>query len=110
LVRVRNARSRVVLLVGAAIARDAVHEPPKPPIKAGVLRGSVNVDPIRNGARVSFRTAYAARWHEASESVAANWPSKSIDPDVGPKFLESKIIRFRDKYREYAARAMERRV
>ena len=82
---------------------DADNVPPRTPHKEGHLRGSGKVHNIKAiGQEISgeltfggveYDVLYAARLHEA-ELGTINWS----EPDVGPKYLESKLIRFMKKY------------
>ena len=77
---------------------DADNVPPKTPHLEGHLRASgkvskVNVEGKKMSVEVSYSTPYATRWHEA-EPGTINWS----EPGVGPKYLESKAVRFAKKY------------
>ena len=108
--KVRSSAADAALLVGRQIAYDSVTQAPRPPIKWGVLRGSVSVVSLFGATvRVSFRTAYALLLHEVGERIAAKWPSKEIDPESGPKWLSSKVFKNRGKYNKLAAKGMGRK-
>ena len=93
---------------------DADEKPPRTPHKEGHLKGSgrvVNVlnipgeisGELRYGG-VEFKVPYAHRWHEAEPGTVV-WS----EPDVGPKYLESKLVRFMRKYIDIIAEAIRRK-
>jgi hypothetical protein len=81
---------------GNQLKIDADDIPPRTPHLTGHLRGSGKVEvKIQNGeitGEVSYNTAYAERWHETDENI--NWS----EADVGPKYLEKKLVDFNQKY------------
>lgn len=88
------------------LKRDADEVPPKTPHLEGHLRGSGVVEDVRItmtsiAGTVRYRTPYAVRWHEAV-GQAIKWS----EPGVGPKYLSSKVIRFRKKYIRIVADAI----
>lgn len=95
---------------------DADNIPPRTPHKEGHLRGSGRVGKVSikkkeisgnlrfGGKTVDFDVPYAARLHEA-EPGTINWS----EPDVGPKYLESKMIKFKKDYMEIIAEVIRRR-
>ena len=95
---------------------DADNIPPRTPHLEGHLRGSgkvhkIKIDPTAisgeltfGGKTVDFNVPYAARWHEA-EPGTVNWS----EPDVGPKFLESKLIKFMETYIAMIASIIKKR-
>lgn len=93
--------------------RDAKTEEPFVPRDIGNLEGSATVDEkwaVIKGHRIEihggFNCEYAAKWHELDPSKAAkiNWTK----PGSGPKFLQAKLIRNRNRYIEIIARRMQR--
>jgi len=87
---------------------DADNKPPRTPHKEGFLRGSGKVSKAEvkgksMAVEVTYDEPYAARWHEA-EPGTINWS----EPDVGPKYLESKAVRFFKKYIAIVAAAIRR--
>lgn len=77
---------------------DADNVSPRTPHKEGGLRASGKVSRVEVkgqalSVEVSYDTPYAARWHEV-EPGTINWS----EPGVGPKYLESKAVRFAKKY------------
>lgn len=120
-----NKRIQDALRIGAGQAglmlmRDCVMEPPTVPIKEGVLRGSGSVfvddklagtseslgkngTPNKTGSgsvsggknvitiTVGYNTPYAHRQHEGVDF-------KFSEPSAGPKYLESKLVRFGKEY------------
>ena len=95
---------------------DANNIPPRTPFKWGALRGSGKVDEVLKqgeivvgkvsfGAGASGQDApYAARWHEAEPGTV-----KFTAPGAGPKYLESKMNMFREKYMKIIAEVIKRR-
>ena len=98
------------------IILDANNVPPRTPFKWGALRGSGKVDKVEKqgdqiigqvsfGAGASGQDApYAARWHEAEPGSV-----KFTAPGAGPKYLESKLNMFREKYMKIIAEVIRRR-
>ncbi|GAG56946.1 unnamed protein product, partial [marine sediment metagenome] len=77
---------------------DADNVEPRTPHKEGFLRGSGEVSKAKITARsidveVTYDEPYAKRWHEA-EPGTVKWSELG----VGPKYLESKAVRFMKKY------------
>ena len=99
-----------------ALKLDADNEPPRTPHLEGHLRGSGKVHKIQifgkeisgeltfGGKTVEFDVPYAARWHEA-EPGTVKWS----EPGVGPKYLESKMIRFIKDYMAIIAKVIRGR-
>jgi len=104
-----------------ALKLDADNIPPRTPHKEGHLRGSGKVKKIKilkkeiygkiiyggkgiTDKGVAYDVRYARRWHEA-EPGTVKWSEK----DVGPKFLESKMIKFKNKYMKIVAEIIRRR-
>jgi len=88
---------------------DADNVPPRTPHLERFLRGSGEVSKAKvkgqsTEVEVSYDKPYAARWHEA-EPGTINWS----EPGVGPKYLESKAVRFMRKYMAIAAEVIRRR-
>lgn len=88
---------------------DADNVPPRTPHKEGFLRGSGKVSKAEIKAKsidveVSYDKPYAARWHEA-EPGTVKWS----EPGVGPKYLESKAVRFMKKYMAIVAAVIKRK-
>lgn len=95
---------------------DSDNIPPRTPHKEGHLRGSGKVIDLKNvpgevsgilqygGKGVEYDVPYAAKWHEA-EPGTVEWS----EPDVGPKFIESKIVRYMKKYMEIIAEIIRKR-
>jgi len=108
---------KAMATAGMQLLNDAVMEVPTVPIKEGFLRGSGSVHvqnklvyvspygkpgkaattidlPIKKGqitATAAFNTSYCARLHE---SIGFHFS----EPSSGPKFLESKLIRNKERY------------
>ena len=95
-----------------ALLIDACEEPPQAPFKKGDLWGS-KADTVETGiegdhifAIGGFNIKYAARWHEA-EPGTIKW-TKTGAKQPGPKYLESKMVKFKDKYMWITARVIEK--
>ncbi|HZX09944.1 MAG TPA: hypothetical protein VFG01_03265 [Acidobacteriota bacterium] len=80
--------------VGVRIISDGIEEEPRAPHKTGLLWRSkvVNIWLDKFTLEVGFNTEYAAAVHEMPSSYEFTLPGS------GPKFLESKITKNRDKY------------
>lgn len=94
---------------GQQLKLDADNIPPRTPHKEGFLRGSGEVSKVEAmgktiGITVSYDKPYARRWHEV-EPGTIKWS----EPDVGPKYLESKMVRFKNKYMKIIAEVIRRR-
>lgn len=88
------------------LLRDAIYEPPQAPFKEGHLRGSARTDQIvinratgEISIRCGFNIEYAAKWHEVPETRNINWTTTGAK-SPGPKYLESKMARNGQKYRD----------
>jgi hypothetical protein len=97
-----EAAKKAFFQAGALLIRDAITEMPTVPKKTGHLRREQLVIPAPDqiGVWAGFNTPYAARVHEAPNTW--QWS----EPGSGPKFLESKLIKNRDKYLKFAADKM----
>lgn len=86
----------VGLVIGDIIA-DAIKIEPRAPHKTGHMWRSQEIElPKWTGKQLDsifgFDTPYAAKLHEGM--IGWNWTL----PGSGPKFLEAKLARFKDKY------------
>lgn len=94
--------------IAATVLRDAIVEEPRAPHKTGnlwrsqqverpqILAGEVNIE-------LGFNTEYAAAVHEMPANT--DW---TMDGS-GPKFLESKLIKNKEKYMAEIAKLMQGR-
>ena len=88
---------------GAAfLLRDAVLEPPTVPKKLGNLRRTQQVNkpkisPKEISVEAGFAADYAAKVHEMPNTY------NYTEPGSGPKYLESKLIRNKEKYMKMTA-------
>ena len=94
---------------GQELKLDADTVPPRTPHLEGFLRGSGKVSKVKIKYKdikvtVSYDKPYATRWHEA-EPGTVKWSEKG----VGPKYLESKMVRFNKKYMAIVAAVIKRR-
>jgi len=91
-----EAIKNALLQTGALIIDDAINEEPRVPHKTGHLWRSQRIEiESKKGSHsllVGFNTEYAARLHEAPK--AWNWTLEGS----GPKYLESKLLKFNKKY------------
>ena len=95
--------------LGWGIIADAIKFEPTVPLKDSDLRGSghVEVDGKKLEMKTGFNMVYAHRLHEAPDSRFNptegeedwNWTT----PGSGPKYLESKIAMFKNKYIKFIA-------
>lgn len=95
--------------VAAQLLLDADEVEPKTPLKEGHLKGSkkIDVEDTADGGfdiSAGFNIDYASYVHEmvpleAYGEKQINW----TEPGSGPKYLESKIYMFKDKYLEIIA-------
>jgi len=86
--------------------RDAVVVPPQVPFLKGDLRGSkivekAKIDPNDISVKAGFNIKYATRQHEAEPGEFNYTRTGAKHP--GPKFLESKMVQFKNKYIAIAA-------
>jgi len=85
----------------AYLLRDAILEKPTAPKKTGNLRRTQKVEkPIMKpdiSIEAGFAADYAAAVHEMSDT------NNFTEPGSGPKYLESKMIRNKEKYMKKAA-------
>jgi len=89
--------------VGNMVIHDAIKEEPTVPRKIGDLRGSGETHPNDSLTKfeidVGFNKEYAAKWHEAV-GKDINWTT----PGSGPKYLETKLQRYKNKYYAFWAK------
>lgn len=85
--------------LGWGILRDAINIEPTVPREIGDLRasGDVKVDERTMELLFGFNSVYAHRLHEAPKDW--NWS----EPGSGPKYLESKLVMFKNKYIKFIA-------
>lgn len=123
--------SKGMFRAGNELLRDAIYEVPKAPFDEGHLRaeartqlaGGVMIKFSDSGGylppasidakdgdgyslRAGFNIVYAARLHELTpeEDARINWTL----PGSGRKYLETKLIRHKDKYAKIVADYLER--
>lgn len=92
--------------VAGMVIRDAILEEPRVPHKTGNLWRSQKIEAprIEHGEitiELGFDAEYAAAVHEAPSNL--NWTMTGS----GPKFLESKLIKNKEKYMAEIARGMQ---
>ena len=91
---------------------DAVTKPPQAPRDIGDLHGSKLVEKVKKGDKESsieggFNSKYARRHHEV-EPGTFKYTISAKCTQPGPKFLESKMAQFKDKYGEIIAETIRR--
>ena len=117
--KIPSATERGLFQTGALIIRDAILETPQVPKSRGVTKGgrrgqgpghlrrSQKIERPKTignitSVEVGFDTDYAAYVHEAPQSW--QWST----PGTGSKFLESKLIRNKEKYMKSVADNIKR--
>jgi hypothetical protein len=105
-----EATAKGLFRAGSQLILDAINEQPYVPFDEGHLRGSgkvTKVEVTKSGAEVAagFNKEYAARWHELTpeEDARINWSL----PFSGRKYLESKLVRFKEDYMKIVAKYLE---
>lgn len=89
---------RILLKTGDQVVIDTKEIPPKAPLDEGQLRSEVVVKALNEFlVMIWFMVVYAARHHEADPPF--NWKEKG----AGAKYLESKFLRFAEKYGQLMA-------
>jgi len=102
LTAIPSAGARGLKKSAAYLLRDAIKERPTVPKKSGNLRRTQQVDnpKIEHGEvsiEAGFAADYAAKVHEMPDTY------NFTEPDSGPKFLEAKMIKNKEKYMKIAA-------
>ena len=112
--KIPSAAERGMFQTGALVLRDAVVESPAVPKSRGVTQGGrrgqgpghlrrsqkVEKPKVERGeisVEVGFNTDYAAVVHEMPDTT--QWST----PGTGPKYLESKLIKNKEKYMKNVA-------
>lgn len=108
---------------GNQLIQDAVEKPPQAPKDIGDLWGSkrVNKAEIKKDMitlECGFNIKYAARWHEISPGNISdtdklgrvmsghwpiNWTTNKGASNPGPKYLETKMVRYKNDYMKIVA-------
>lgn len=84
----------VLFKTASQVKIDADEIPPKTPHLEGNLRGNYRIIPLKFYlVMIWYMMIYATRWHEATDPEP-NWS----ETGVGPKYLESKLLNYREKY------------
>jgi len=118
--KIPSAAARGLFQTGALVIRDAIVEQPQVPKSRGVtkergkrgqgpghLRRSQKIEKPKEergeiSVELGFNTDYAAAVHEMPETT--QWST----PGTGPKYLESKLLRNKDKYMKNVADNIKR--
>lgn len=110
-----EATGRGLFAAGNELLRDAIQIPPQAPKEFGDLWGSARVTRAeihgdQAEVQAGFNIEYAARWHEVPLSMRVNWTTDKGSSSPGPKYLETKLVQYREKYMvivgNYLARAL----
>jgi len=100
-VAIPSAGARGLKKSAAFLLRDAILETPTVPKKFGNLRRTQKVDNPKLRPEISveagFSADYAAKVHEMPDT------NNFTEPGSGPKYLEMKMIRNKEKYMKIAA-------
>ena len=95
---------------GNRLILDAVEKTPQAPKDIGDLWGSkrvieAKIEHDRITVEAGFNIAHAARWHEISLTRAAqiNWTTDKGAVNPGPKYLEMKLMMYKNDYMEITA-------
>jgi len=94
------------------LLEDAITKPPQAPKDIGDLWGSRIVEKVRRHGEESsteggFNIKYARRHHEVEPGTFKYTLTKGASRP-GPKFLESKMVQFKEKYGEIIAETIRR--
>lgn len=105
-IEIPGAAANAFYTVGAMVIRDAILEEPRAPHDTGNLwRSQLIEQPVLAfgviSIEVGFDAEYGAAVHEMPSDV--NWKL----PGSGPKFLEAKLIKNKEKYMAALARGMQ---
>ena len=87
---------------GNELTHDAITLPPQAPKDMGDLWGSritekAKIDPTDISVTVGFNIEYAKQHHEVAPGTY-NYTTDKGASSPGPKYLESKMTRFKNKY------------
>lgn len=104
--RIPESAARAAYIVAAMVISDSILIPPKVPHDKGYLVRSQKVEkPKIESGEISieegFDAEYAAAVHERTGAVT--W----TEPGSGPKYMETKLSEYRDKYMKRWAAEMK---
>lgn len=107
--KIPSATQKGLFNAASELKLDSDHVEPKTPVKEGHLKGSWEAHVEFLGGKtmewtlvVGFNIKYASYVHEMAKKHA--W----TEPGSGPKFLESKLYMFKDKYLTIVAETVKR--
>ena len=112
-----KATAQGLFAAGNELLHDAIQIAPQAPKEVGDLWGSARTTKAEitgDQAEVlaGFNIEYAARWHEVPSTRTINWTTDKGASSPGPKYLEQKLIAYREKYMvivgNFLARALAR--
>jgi len=118
--------TQVLLLKGAKdgefeaaneVLNDSITKPPQAPFKKGDLWGSRKVEAVKESSgdisiEFGFNIKYAMKQHEAAPGTykyTKDPKGKKGATQPGPKFMQSKMSQYKDKYIGIVADAMKRK-
>lgn len=103
---VPGAARRGAFKAASQLLNDSDNIEPKTPLKEGMLKGSktIEIESKEDGGaeiRAGFNIMYASFLHEmvTDDPTPKHW----TEPGSGPKYLESKLTLYADKYLEIMA-------
>ena len=110
--KIPNSGYKGLFKAAGEMLRDSDKEAPQTPKEFGDLRGSRFVEKPRTISGVmsieaGYKSKYATRQHEA-EPGEFNYTTNKGASRPGPKFLQSKMVRHKNKYMEIVALTIEK--
>ena len=108
-----DAAAKGLFNAGNELTHDAITLPPQAPKDMGDLWGSRITEKAKKtskdiSVRVGFRIKYAHRHHEVPPGTFHYTTTKGAS-QPGPKFMESKMIKYKDKYMWMVAEEIKRK-
>lgn len=107
---VPGAARRGAFKAASQLLLDADNIEPKTPLKEGMLKGSktIEIEAQEDGGaeiRAGYNIMYASFLHEmvTDDPTPKHW----TEPGSGPKYLESKLTLYADKYLEIMAASIQ---
>jgi len=94
------------------LTHDAIYLPPQAPFKKGDLWGSRITEKTKTShsgmsVRSGFNIKYATRQHEVPPGTFHYTRTGAKQP--GPKYLESKMVKYKNKYMAIVAESIKRK-
>jgi len=100
-IAIPSAGARGLKKSAAYLLRDAILERPTVPKKSGNLRRTQKVEKPELKPDISVEAGFAADYAAAVHEMPSS--NDFTEPGSGPKFLEAKLIRNKEKYMKIAA-------